>query len=138
MDVIYMHCAGLDVHKKTVVACCMTPGPQDGKLIETRTFGTMTADLLALADWLDAEGVTALAGARGAEVLTRRLDWALLALFAALAQPPVEIHALPAFENSGFSRRQIGLHREIGGWKVEGVFILHGMHASGLFFSQTV
>ena len=27
MDVLYTHCAGLDVHKKTVVACCLTPGP---------------------------------------------------------------------------------------------------------------
>ena len=34
MDVIYTHCAGLDVHKKTVVACCMTPGAQGEKLIE--------------------------------------------------------------------------------------------------------
>ena len=27
MEVVYTHCAGLDVHKKTVVACCVTPGP---------------------------------------------------------------------------------------------------------------
>ena len=47
MQVIYERCAGLDVHKKTVVACVLTPAGQ-----ETRTFATMTADLLALADWL--------------------------------------------------------------------------------------
>ena len=53
MQIMYERCAGLDVHKKTVVACVVTPeGP------ETRTFGTMTADLLALADWLLACGCT--------------------------------------------------------------------------------
>ena len=61
MDVIYTHCAGLDVHKKTVVACCMTPGPQGEKLIETRTFGTMTADLLAMSDWLMSKQITHIA-----------------------------------------------------------------------------
>ncbi len=61
MDVIYTHCASLDVHKKTVVACCMTPGPQGEKLVETRTFGTMTADLLALSDWLTREQITHIA-----------------------------------------------------------------------------
>ena len=58
MDVIYTHCCGLDIHKKSVVACVITsePGPQSAK--ETRTFRTMTADLLALADWLSAMGCT--------------------------------------------------------------------------------
>jgi transposase len=53
MPVMYERCAGLDVHKKTVVACVVTPTGQ-----ETRTFATMTADLLALADWLLACGCT--------------------------------------------------------------------------------
>jgi transposase len=53
MQVMYERCAGLDVHKKTVVACVLTPAGQ-----ETRTFSTMTADLLALADWLLAYGCT--------------------------------------------------------------------------------
>ncbi|GAC1521971.1 MAG: IS110 family transposase [Chloroflexota bacterium] len=53
MDVIYERCCGLDVHKKTVVACVMTP---EGK--QTRTFGTMTADVLRLGDWLESQGVT--------------------------------------------------------------------------------
>ena len=58
MDVTYTHCAGLDVHKKSVVACCLTPGP-NGKLVsETRTFGTMTQDVLALSDWLTSNGIT--------------------------------------------------------------------------------
>jgi transposase len=47
MEVINERCCGLDVHKKTVVACRITPEGQ-----ETRTFRTMTAGLLELADWL--------------------------------------------------------------------------------------
>ena len=58
MEVIYTHCAGLDAHKKTVVAHCMTPGPQGAKVDESRTFGTMTADLLTMSDWLLSKGVT--------------------------------------------------------------------------------
>lgn len=58
MDVTYTHCAGLDVHKKTVVACAITPGSQGAKQVEIRSFGTMTADLLRLSDWLQARQVT--------------------------------------------------------------------------------
>jgi len=53
MDVVHTFCAGLDVHKKTVVAAIIVPGKK-----ETRTFETMTADLLALSDWLTTVGVT--------------------------------------------------------------------------------
>jgi len=57
MEVVHTHCTGLDVHKKTVVAAVIVL--IDGKWHkETRTFGTMTADLLALSDWLIAYGVT--------------------------------------------------------------------------------
>jgi transposase len=58
MDLINPRCAGLDVHKKTVVACVRRAGPDGQFTREVRTFRTMTADLIALADWLDAEGVT--------------------------------------------------------------------------------
>jgi transposase len=58
MQVIYERCAGLDVHKKTVVACRRVPDGQGGCQQETRTFGTMTADLLRLHDWLAAVEVT--------------------------------------------------------------------------------
>ena len=53
MEVLYERCCGLDVHKKGIVACIITP---EGK--ETRTFGTMTDDLLKLADWLASRHVT--------------------------------------------------------------------------------
>jgi transposase len=58
MDTIHPRCAGLDVHKKTVVACVRVVGPDGAVESVTRTFGTMTADLLELADWLAAMGVT--------------------------------------------------------------------------------
>jgi transposase len=52
MDVRYQRCAGLDVHKRTVVACVRLTTSQGAVEQEVRTFGTMTADLLALSDWL--------------------------------------------------------------------------------------
>jgi transposase len=58
MRVVHERCAGLDVHKKTVVACRIKPDGTGGWESETRTFSTMTADLLHLADWLRAEQVT--------------------------------------------------------------------------------
>ena len=58
MDVLYERCCGIDVHKKTVVACLMTPGTGGAPSKETRTYGTMTADLLELMDWLVDAGCT--------------------------------------------------------------------------------
>lgn len=58
MQVLYTHCAGLDVHKKTVVACLLTPAPQGGWQRAVRSFSTMTRDLLALSDWLLEAGCT--------------------------------------------------------------------------------
>jgi transposase len=58
MRIVYERCAGLDIHKKTVVACRITPGANGEWQIETRTFGTTTGELLRLADWLRAGGVT--------------------------------------------------------------------------------
>jgi transposase len=52
MEIIYERCAGLDVHKKTVVACRVESKGSGRKEQETRTFGTTTAELLELADWL--------------------------------------------------------------------------------------
>jgi transposase len=61
MDVMFTHCAGLDVHKKTVMACRVTPDPigeQADGIMELKEFGAMTVDLLALSDWLAAAGIT--------------------------------------------------------------------------------
>ena len=58
MEVVYERCCGLDVHKQTVVACVVVPGAGQQPHKEIRTFNTMTADLLELADWLTTLGVT--------------------------------------------------------------------------------
>jgi len=58
MDVVYPRCCGIDIHKKTAVACVIVSETKGPPHKEIRTFGTMTDELLALADWLAAEGVT--------------------------------------------------------------------------------
>jgi transposase len=58
VDIMYERCCGLDVHKQTVVACVLVPGSGRQPDKEIRTFGTMTADLLELGDWLSEKGVT--------------------------------------------------------------------------------
>lgn len=57
MEVLHLRCAGLDVHKDTVVACARAV--TDGKVShEVKTFGTTTSQLCALADWLQEWGCT--------------------------------------------------------------------------------
>ncbi len=58
MEVVYERCCGIDVHKQTVVACVIAPDGAGKVHKETRTFGTMTGDLNALARWLNEQGVT--------------------------------------------------------------------------------
>jgi transposase len=61
MDVLYSACAGLDVHKKLVVVCVCISGETAKPRKETRTFSTMTDDLLALSAWLTECGLTHIA-----------------------------------------------------------------------------
>lgn len=61
MDEIRDRAAGLDVHSDMVLACARTPGPRGGRRRVSARFGTMTADLLALADWLTEQGVRTVA-----------------------------------------------------------------------------
>ena len=56
MQILFERCAGLDVHKRSVVACVLTP---EGK--ELKSFQTLSADLHKLADWLQSHGVVDLA-----------------------------------------------------------------------------
>jgi transposase len=58
MQVLYPCCCGLDIHKKFVVACVMTTSAEGQVQKETRTFSTLTRDLLGLLDWLHAAGCT--------------------------------------------------------------------------------
>jgi transposase len=57
MDLLHPQCAGLDIHQRTVVACARVVA---GSSVthDRRTFGTTTADLEALRDWLTAHGCT--------------------------------------------------------------------------------
>ncbi|SRR6266511_3809902 len=61
MDIIYACCAGLDVHKRSVFACIRHVAPNGQVDEQVRCFGTMTADLLELADWLAANAVVHIA-----------------------------------------------------------------------------
>lgn len=58
MEVIHPHCAGLDVQKRTVVACCITVGATGEKFSQTRSFSKTTQDLLALSDWLGSNSIS--------------------------------------------------------------------------------
>jgi transposase len=58
MQVVYERCAGLDVHKRTVVACTTTPDASGQPHKECRTFSTMTPEVCQLRDWLKSLGVT--------------------------------------------------------------------------------
>jgi len=55
MDVIHRLCAGMDVHKRSIVVCVRS---MRGKKIEreTRSFETTTSAILALGDWLEQRG----------------------------------------------------------------------------------
>jgi transposase len=61
MDVIVSRCAGLDVHKNTVMACVRAPGPDGGRTSTVRRFRTFTDSLRELRAWLIVEGVTQVA-----------------------------------------------------------------------------
>ena len=52
MDLIFSSCSGIDVHKKSVMVCALKAQKGRKATKEVRLFGTMTRDLLALADWL--------------------------------------------------------------------------------------
>ena len=59
MDVVIERCAGIDIGKKLIVAAVRTPGAgRSGRVCEVRGFGGFARNLEALADWLEAEGVT--------------------------------------------------------------------------------
>jgi transposase len=58
MESIFLRCAGLDVHKQSVEACVRRIEPNGHAYQQTRHWGTMTADILMMADWMAAQGVT--------------------------------------------------------------------------------
>ena len=58
MNVVYEKCAGLDVHKRTVVVCASILEPSGRRHKERQTFSTMMPELLRLRQWLKDLGVT--------------------------------------------------------------------------------
>ncbi len=60
MQVLYPRCAGLDVHKDTVVASARLATGRE-VVVEVRTFPTTTAGLLTLSAWLAERGCTPVA-----------------------------------------------------------------------------
>src|SRR5262245_44770386 len=67
MDIVFTHCAGLDVHQKSVTACRITPDPsgqQADGIMERKACGPMPIDLWALSDGLAEAGITQVAMAR--------------------------------------------------------------------------
>jgi hypothetical protein len=94
MEVVYEGCCGRDLHQRPVVAGLMVPGPE-GKLQKTlRTFGPMTADRLALADWLAQAGCPPVAMERSG-VLGKPLSNRLAAQFPLLLGLAQQLKAVP-------------------------------------------
>jgi transposase len=58
MDVLYPSCAGIDVHKRTISVCVLTPGTPGQPQQQIRECGTTRRELLELADWLLQNQVT--------------------------------------------------------------------------------
>jgi transposase len=58
MEVLDERCCGIDVHRKSLTACLVTPGSSGQPTKQIRRFGTMTDQMLELSDWLAAAGCT--------------------------------------------------------------------------------
>jgi transposase len=61
MEIVVERVAGLDVHKASVTACVRVPADTGERAEDVQTFRTTVASLLALADWLEAHGVSQVA-----------------------------------------------------------------------------
>ena len=70
MNLVYERCAGIDVHKRTIVVCAIVPDAKGQRRKERRTFSTMTPDLLRMRPE-DAGGCQPQAGVGG-----ERASWA--------------------------------------------------------------
>ncbi len=58
MNIVYERCAGIDVHKRSVVVCTITPDQQGQRHKQRDTFSTMMPDLLRMRQWFQSLGVT--------------------------------------------------------------------------------
>lgn len=58
METVIRRCAGLDVHKASIVACVRIIDENGELNLVTQSFGTTTSDILQLNDWLGTFAVT--------------------------------------------------------------------------------
>ena len=61
LEVMFSHCAGVDVHKKSVTVCVLIPGKKGRVRRIVRSFGTTTKALLEMRAWLLSLGVSQVA-----------------------------------------------------------------------------
>jgi transposase len=94
MERLFERVAGLDVHKQTVAACVRVPGIKSSREQQVRVFGTTTAELLALRDWLQALGVTHVA-MESTGVLWKPVFYLLEDAFTCLLVNPVHVKRVP-------------------------------------------
>jgi transposase len=93
-EVQFARVCGLDVHRDTIAAALRTPGPGRERLEVIQTFGTMTADLLALRQWLEENEVTHVA-MEATGVLWKPVYYALEDRFNVLLANPAHIKNVP-------------------------------------------
>jgi transposase len=58
MDVLYPHCSGIDIHKKSITVCVLIRESGRKEQKQIREFGTTTAEILRCGDWLQELGIT--------------------------------------------------------------------------------
>lgn len=94
MRVMHERCAGLDVHKKSVVACVLISRPDRQVEVHRSQFGTTTPEILALSDWLKNWGVTHVA-MESTGVYWRPIYQLLEGQFELLVANAQHIHRMP-------------------------------------------
>ena len=94
MERLFERVAGLDVHKQTVAVCVRVPGARSAREQQVRVFGTTTAELLALRDWLHAYSVTHVA-MESTGVFWKPVFYVLEDLFTCLLVNPRHVKRVP-------------------------------------------
>jgi len=116
VEVMIERCAGLDVHKRTVVACVRSPGlGRQKRVSEVRTFGTFEHELVELRVWLVSCGVTSVA--MEATGVFWKPVWHVLdegQLFELLLVNPAHIKAVPGRKTDVNDATWIGQLLECG------------------------
>ena len=94
MDIVHPRCCGIDVHKATVVACVVISRQRGKPTREVRTFGTMTDDLLELAEWLAQRQVSHV-GMESTGVYWKPVYTVLEGRFELVVANPQQVKAIP-------------------------------------------